>query len=133
MLYTNKQLSRQKTIIWFLMAALFVQVLLPLQVHMHHDETVVHHDNDHHIIDYHNGVIGDIDHSMEEFIHTIELTSDFLVKKLTDNTLKVFLLFSFVIVISLTTISYRQRRYGSVPLLYRNHFALSPPLRAPPR
>ena len=109
-----------------------MQVLFPIQVHMHHESDVASHNSEHHIVDYHNKVIGDIDQSIEEFTHTIETTSNFIAKKTLDNTVKFVLLFSLILIAITSGTSYFQRLYKSAPIISRDYFQLSPPLRAPP-
>ena len=64
----NKNLH-QKPIAWFLIVALFVLVLLPIDIHVHHDLELNSHHGDGHAIHYHMLVN---DRSEE---HTSELQS----------------------------------------------------------
>lgn len=130
---SNNNPSHQTVIACLLMFALFVQVLFPIQVHMHHETDMgSHHHGEQHFIDYHNKVIGDIDHSLEEHIHTIETTSDFIAKKNLDNKSKFALIFTLVLLALATGTAYYQRRYKFIPVTFQKYFQLSPPLRAPP-
>lgn len=128
--HTNKTSLRYKVITRLLICVLFVQVLFPLQVHMHHDSDTASHG--HHVVDYHNKIVVDIDELDEGYTHSLEITSNFIAKK-TMHDVQFALLFALVFLGLLSISTYYQRRTRSTPVLQRNYFQLSPPLRAPPR
>ena len=129
---SNKKLFSYKFISRLLTCVLFAQVLFPIQIYVHHESGTANHDNEDHVIDYHNKVIGDIEHSTEEYTHSIEITSNFIAKKVMDNAFQFALVFTLVLSGLLSIASHYQRRIKLNPVLYRNYFQLSPPLRAPP-
>ncbi len=127
--YTNKTSLRYKVITRLLICVLFVQVLFPLQIHMHHDSDTAAHG--HHVVDYHNKVVGDINELDEEYTHSLEITSNFIAKK-SLNDFQFALLFTLVFFGLISISPFYQRRTRSASVLHRNYFQLSPPLRAPP-
>ncbi len=126
----NKNLC-QKPIAWLLVVTLFLLMLLPIQIHIHHDLDFDSHLGDEHVIDYHV-MFGGVDHAFQEESNVLEMSSDFIAKKSTDNLFKVVAFFVLFLLMSLQAFSYYQRRYYSIQFNYQKHYRLNPPLRAPP-
>ena len=132
MSYLHNMSRYQKSISWVLIATVFALLLLPVQIHIHHDLESVSHDN--HTIDYHmmmDGVVG-ADHFSHGDTHIIETSTNYMVKQAADNLFKVVALVILFLLLPLQTFSYRQRYFHSLLFHYQKYYSLSPPLRAPP-
>ena len=114
------------------MVTVIALLVLPVQIHIHHDLDM--HGHNDHAVDYHM-VLDDIDdaeHFNEGDTHVIETSSDFITKQSSDNLFKFAAVVVLFLVMSLQLFSYYQRRYQPVILNYQKYYSLSPPLRAPP-
>ena len=122
----------QKTIAKLLIVTLFTLLLLPVQIHIHHDMASGSHDD--HAIDYHMifDEFEDADHFFQSYTHDLETTTDFIVKQTANNQFKVSVILILFMLVSLHTFSYYQRRFHLKHICYQKYYSLSPPLRAPP-
>jgi len=121
----------QKPIAWFVIVALFVLMMLPIHIHIHHDLELDSHHGDGHVIDYHI-MIDDNDHALQGQTHTIETSSDLIIKQSAGNLFKLVVLISFITLALLQILSYYQRWFKLITSFYQKYYILSPPLRAPP-
>lgn len=126
----NKNLY-QKLITWSLIVAVFVLMLLPIQIHVHHELGLDSLYSNGHAIHYHM-MIDDIDHAPKGQIHTIEIVSDFIIKQSSDNLFKATAFIILFLLVTLQIFSYYQLRFHSIEINYQKYYILSPPLRAPP-
>ncbi len=113
-----------------LIVTVAVSLLLPVQIHIHHDK----HGHDDHAVDYHM-VLDDIDdaeHTNQGEAHVIETSTDFITKQSSDNLFKIAAVVVLFLMMSQQLFSYYQRRYHPIRLSYQKYYSLSPPLRAPP-
>lgn len=122
----------QKSIAVILIVTVLALLLLPVQIHLHHDSNLLGHGD--HVVDYHMLLehIDDSEHITHGDAHVIETSTDFINKQSSDNLSKIAAIVILFFIMSLQTFSYYQRRYHSIRLNYYKHYSLSPPLRAPP-
>ncbi len=132
MSYMHNKNQGQKSIAKLLIVTIFVLLLLPMQIHLHHDMQSGSHDA--HFIDYHMMMyeIEDTEYLSHSDAHVLENTTDFIVKQTADNQFKVAVFMILFMLVSLQTFSYYQRRFHLNHFRYQKYYRLSPPLRAPP-
>jgi len=132
MSYLHNKSRFQKSIARLLIATIFTLLLLPVQIHIHHDFESGSHDG--HAIDYHMMMddIEDADYFSHGDTHVIETTTDFMVKQTADNLFKITVFVILFLLVPLQTFSYYLRYFHSLHLRYQKYYSLSPPLRAPP-
>jgi hypothetical protein len=121
--------ENQKPIALLLLVTVFVLFVLPVHIHLHHDLNMEGHGG--HVVDYHM-ILDDVDHLSQGDLHVFETTADSIFKQSTDNLFKIVALAVLLLVMSLQTLLYYQRRYHPLNLNYQKYYSLSPPLRAPP-
>jgi hypothetical protein len=118
--------------IMVMIAALLIQIILPLQFHLHHGEEPQGKGHEH-VLDYHLIIDEQIsDHEQNHDAHKINLSKDLLTKKDGDNRLSFYFIASLLIKISVNASPSMWSGIFYQPFSYFNYFILSPPLRAPP-
>lgn len=132
MSHLHNKYRYQKSIAWLFIVTILTLLLLPIQIHIHHDMESGSHDD--HSIDYHMMMdeIEDTEHFSHSDTHVLETTTDFIGKQKADNLFKVAVFTILFMLVSLQTFSCYQRRYHLIHIRYQKYYCLSPPLRAPP-
>ena len=130
-LFRNK-IQRFQFVSGLIMTALVIQLIFPVHVHMHHDNSSV--EGNSHIIDFH--LQGDnqlYEHATEEGVHELDTSPYAIIKKVVNTDLLVFLAAALIIfmAIRLPAVNrYWLLARHTLNCIYHTYFR--PLLRAPP-
>lgn len=125
----RKHLIKGKTIAFMAIAAILINMLLPVHYHFHHNDThnTTHHS---HSIDLHSAADDSHhDEATNVFDATPQGMSKLSIKHFSPLFLFTFILLLLPFVDKRVFIGFRHHYL----MLTQNHFAIAPPLRAPPR
>jgi len=127
-------LQTRKTIGLVLIFAIFLQFIVQLQVHIHHEnhaDVVTHND---HVIDYHMVTeINSHEPSSSDEVHELKTSPDIILKKSLDQYFT--LLVSVLFLIAASIIQTRSKpiwEFLKNKFIHNFYYSLAPPSRAPP-
>jgi hypothetical protein len=131
--YLRKCINRYQGVCLLLVAALLLQILFPLHIHLHHASSSVTQESNHVI---HTHILSDgqiADHNTVDADHEIKVTQD-VVAKQDKNSGNVFIFIACLLILLTTVITLVNRLWMETRnfCIRYHYYILAPPLRAPP-